>query len=173
MENLMIDSVYVLNKLGFQPGMSVSRAINKLGLDFNECTDPLIAANKVITSFGGQPSSMPIQADIIAKAMVEQAILTGSEYDPEQAFKIALEKFAKIERTMPYVFAGSTEDKSPTTRTEVKESRGGDKKVRALEIFNREKGKSSGEIAQAIAAELDITYANAYYYVSRVFAKYK
>lgn len=169
----MIDSVYALNKLGLKPGMSITRAITKLGLDFNECTDPLIAANKVITSFGGQPSSMPIQADIIAKALVEQAILTGSDYDPEKAFKIALDKFAKVERTMPYVFAGSTEDKSPKTRAEVKEPRGGDKKAKALEIFNREKGKTSGEIAQMIATEIDMTYANAYYYVSRVFAKYK
>lgn len=169
----MIDSVYALNKLGFKPGMSVTRAINKLGMDFGECTDPLVAANKVISSFGGTPVSQPIQADIIAKALVEQAIVTGTEYDPERATKIALEKYAKIERTMPFVFAGSSESKTPENLTAVKESRGGDKKQKALEIFNREKGKTSGEIAQAIAAELDITYANAYYYVSRVFAKYK
>lgn len=170
---VIIDSVNALYTLGFKPGMSVTRAITKLGLDFSEHSDPLTAANKIITKFGGLPASKPIQADIIAKALVEQAIVTGGNYNPEEAYKIAMEKFNKIERTMPYIFAGSTEDMSPSPRTVAKESRSNDKKTMALEIYNRENGKSSGEIAQSIATELDITYANAYYYVSRVFAKYK
>ena len=49
--------------------------------------------------------------------------------------------------------------------------RGGDKKVRARVVFDREQGKSSGQIAKVISTELGISYANAYYYVSRVFNK--
>lgn len=173
----MIDAVYALNKLGLKPGMSVSRAISKIGLDLNDCTDPLIAANKIISSFGGSPVSMPIQADIIAKALIEQAIIFGEEFDCEKAYAVAITKFQKIENTMPYVFAGSTEDMAPAKRPVAKEPRGGDKKARALEIYNKERGgptpRPNGEIATMIAKELDITYANAYYYVSRVFAKYK
>jgi hypothetical protein len=44
-----------------------------------------------------------------------------------------------------------------------------DKKAAARAIFDRMQGSTSGEIAKVIQTELKITYANAYYYVSRVF----
>lgn len=165
----MFDPVYALEKLGLQPSMSVSRAISKIGLDISESNDPLRAANKIITALNGLPVANPIHADIIAKALIEQAVIFGDSYSAEKAMAVANEKYDKIKRTMPYVFAGSSEDPTPKRNVEVKEKRGGDKKVRALEIFNREKGKPNGEIAKMIAAELEITYANAYYYVTRVF----
>lgn len=163
----MLDPVYTLNKLGLKPGMSVTRAITLIGLDINDSSSPLHAANKIITSLGGEPQAKPIQADIIAKALIEQAVIFGESYNAEKAMTAAKTKYDKIEKTMPYVFAGSEEQVGGTT--EVKSTRGGDKKVRALEIFNREKGKSNGDIAKIIAAELEITYANAYYYITRVF----
>lgn len=168
----MLDPVYTLNKLGLAPGMSVTRAITKIGMDISESTNQLDAANKVIVALGAKPVSKPIQADIIAKALIEQAVISGEFYKPEKAILIAEEKYRKIEQTMPYAFAGSTEDQNPNRTIVAKEKRGGDKKDRALEIFNRESGKSGSEIAKIIAAELDITFANAYYYVSRVFVKY-
>lgn len=168
----MIDAVYALNKMGLEPRMSVSRAIIKVGMDIADSGDPLRASNKIIVALGAKPYSKPIQAEIIAKALIEQAVLFGENYDAEKALDIALAKYDKIERTMPYVFAGTEESKTPSN-VEPKAKRGGDKKDRALEIYNREAGKSGTEIAKIIAAEIDITYANAYYYVSRVFAKFK
>lgn len=165
----MFDPVYVLDKLGLKPGMSVTRAISKIGLDISESADPLRAANKIIVALNGNQAANPIHADIVAKALIEQAVIFGESYNADKAMNIANEKYDKIKRTMPYVFAGSSEDLAPKRQVEVKQKRGGDKKARALEIFNREKGKENGEIAKVIAAELEITYANAYYYVTRVF----
>ena len=169
----MLDTVYTLNKMGLKPGMSVNRAINKVGLDISESRDPLSTANRIIVSLGGQPVGKTIRADVIAKALIEQAVLCGSNYKAENALIIAEAKFSKIEATMPYVFAGSDDSRVVNAKVEVKEKRGGDKKERALEIYNREKGKNGTEIAKMIAEEIDITFANAYYYVSRVFGKYK
>ena len=168
----MIDVKAVLNKLGLQPNMSVTRAISKIGLDLIESPNQLEAANRIIVALGGTPVSKPVQADIIAKALVEQAVVNSEYYLPDDAMVIALGKYNKIEKTMPYVFAGTTEDMQPSRNKEVKERRGNGNKELALVIFNREKGKSGTEVAKMIADELGITFANAYYYVGRVFNKY-
>ena len=168
----MIDAVSALRKIGLQPGMSVTRAISKIGLDIGESSNQLEAANRIIVMFGGIPMPKPIHADIIAKALIEQAVVLGANYKADEAMVIANDKFSKVERTMPYVFAGSAEETQSTRPSSAKEKKSGGTKDQALAIFNREKGKTNNEIAKIIAAELDITFANAYYYVGRVFAKY-
>lgn len=45
------------------------------------------------------------------------------------------------------------------------------KKSAALKLFEENSDKGNGEIARLIAKELEITYANAYYYVTRVFKR--
>ena len=161
----MIDSEYVLSKLGLRSGMSVTRAITAIGIRISDSSDQLKAANKIIISLGAKPVSNVALADVLAKGMVEQAVLRGAEYVPEEAFKIATAKYDRLMAMMPYVF--STDDK--TTGGQVN-----DKKVMALEIFNRESGKglTNTAIAEIIATELEISLANAQYYVTRVFAKY-
>jgi len=52
-----------------------------------------------------------------------------------------------------------------------KEPKVNDKKVAALRLFEAHPDKNNGAIARMIAAELEITYANAYYYVTRVFKR--
>lgn len=47
----------------------------------------------------------------------------------------------------------------------------GDKKVRALEICDKNNSLANGPLAQIVQKELSITYANAYYYVSRVWKR--
>lgn len=177
----MIDAVYVLEKMGLKPGMSVSRAIHSVGLKIDDSSDPLRAANKIIISLGAQPVSNSIMANILAKALVEQAVLSGASYDTEKSIAIASEKYLKIERTMPYIFAGSGEGSTPILNTPVaagssKKSAGksNDKKALALDIYNRESGKglTGTAIAKIIAEELEITVANAQYYVTRVFNKF-
>jgi hypothetical protein len=169
----MIDATAALKKVGLAPGMSVTRAISKIGLDITESSNQLEAANRIIAMFGGTPVSKPVQADIIAKSLVEYAVVNSEYYQPDEAMVIALAKYHKIEKTMPYVFAGSTESQTPPRNGVVKEKKTNDVKTLALEIYNREKGKSGTDIAKIISTELDITFANAYYYVGRVFAKYK
>lgn len=46
-----------------------------------------------------------------------------------------------------------------------------DKREAARRVFIANNTKSSTEIAKIIAQELEITYSNAYYYVTRVFRK--
>lgn len=52
-----------------------------------------------------------------------------------------------------------------------KEPKVNDKRVAALAIFEANKEKTNGAIAQIISTELEITYANAYYYVTRAFKR--
>lgn len=52
-----------------------------------------------------------------------------------------------------------------------KQPKTNDKKVAALRIFDANGDKNNGAIATIIAKELEITYANAYYYVTRVFKR--
>lgn len=54
---------------------------------------------------------------------------------------------------------------------EPKQPKSNTKKLAAMQIFEANKDKGNGEIAKLIAAELEITYANAYYYVTRVFVR--
>lgn len=52
-----------------------------------------------------------------------------------------------------------------------KEPKTNAKKEAALKLFEQNKDKGNGEIAKMISTELEITYANAYYYVTRVFKR--
>jgi hypothetical protein len=170
----MFDPLYALSKLGLRPGMSVSRAITSVGLDIDEASDPLLAANKVIVLLGAKPVSNTIMANIYAKALVEQAVVWGDAYVPENAYAIAHEKYKKIQITMPEIFVNSDENGNYTNRSNKASKPVNDKKTQALEIYNRETNNklTNTAIAKIIAEELDITLANAQYYVTRVFAKY-
>lgn len=161
----MIDSEYVLSKLGLRSGMSVTRAITAIGIRISDSSDQLKTANKIIISLGAKPVSNVALADVLAKGLVEQAVVCGADYVAEDAIKIATAKYDRLMATMPYVF--STDDKSTGGPVN-------DKKVQALEIFNRESGKglTNSAIAEIIATELEISVSNAQYYVTRVFAKY-
>lgn len=61
----------------------------------------------------------------------------------------------------------STTKINPTKISSTKEG----KKVAALKLFEANADKGNGEIARLISKELEITYANAYYYVTRVFKR--
>lgn len=160
---------YAYTRLDIKQGMSVTRALTATGLFFGTFSNPAVGPNKVIVWLGGDPVKNPVEADIIAKALVEQAVILGPEqYKAEPAMQIAQQKLAKIRLTMPYAFAGADAVVEPKPASK-RSARGGDKKETARVIFEREKGKTNGEIAKTISQELHITYANAYYYVSRVF----
>lgn len=161
----------LFKKYNLEQGMSVTRAISAVGQEFATHSDPAAGPNKLIALFGGKPVKNSVEADIIAKALVEQAVVLGDDFDTAAAFEVAAGKVAKIRTSMPYAFAGTDQAVAPVKAAKRAGSRGGDKKVRARTIFDREQGKSAGAVAKIIATELDITYANAYYYVSRVFNK--
>ncbi len=61
--------------------------------------------------------------------------------------------------------------KAKTKTITEKQPKVNDKKVAAQRIFDANIDKSNGFIARLIEKELEITYANAYYYVTRVFKR--
>jgi hypothetical protein len=170
----VINAKQVLKTYGIKEG-SVVRAIQQVGEDIGLSSDPLSYANSIISDLGGTDQYDLASARIIAKALVEQA-MTQEEYDRPEAVVIADTKLDKIRKTMPYVFAESEAaadqiSSTTTSRVKIKSVKTNDKKPKAKAIFDANKDKTNGEIAQMIAAELEITYANAYYYVSRVFKR--
>jgi len=71
------------------------------------------------------------------------------------------------------VFESMITPKSKTKTKSItdKQPKVNDKKVAAQRIFDANVDKSNGFIARLIEKELEITYANAYYYVTRVFKR--
>jgi hypothetical protein len=100
----------------------------------------VIPGTNVVASPGVLSAFDQYKADKEARALAKQA---------EASAEVVVEKAKKVAK-----------DKTPRTN---------DKKDAARKIFDANQGKGKGEIARLIAAELEITYANAYYYVTRVF----
>lgn len=67
--------------------------------------------------------------------------------------------------------ARATAKTATSTSKQPKEAKVNDKRVAALRLFEANKDKNNGQIAKMIASELEITYANAYYYVTRCFKR--
>lgn len=170
----MIDAQYVLSKLRIRPTDSVNAAVRQVRDVLEESSDKLMAANKIIVSLGSRPVTNIVMSDILAKALVEQALIQGEKFNPEKAAAAAMDKYNWIAQKHPYIFAGTEQSSSSSEFSGlvggIKSSkRGTDKKTQAHAIYMREKEKKTAEIAKIISEEMDITYANAYYYVSRVF----
>lgn len=166
----VIDAKEVLQKYGIKEG-SVVKAIQQVGEDIGLSSDPLAYANCIISDLGGDDQYDLASARILAKALVEQAIIQPS-YNPESASKTADGKLSKIKVEMPYVFNSEDSVAPSSFKPKIsKSSKSNDKKPKAKAIFDANKDKTNGEIAQMIASDLKITYANAYYYVSRVFKR--
>lgn len=164
-------------------------AIQHVSKMLKNSRDPLSTANRIITAFGCTAVSDPTQAALIAKGLAEQLALKGLAYDPIAAMQNVAARVIKIEKTMPWVFTGVTATPTlalPTGSTINKTKaagpkRGGNKKEIALAIYNEEIAKTprptDSEIARKIEEETkdrgddSMSFANAFYYVTRVFQK--
>ncbi len=162
-----VDAKQVLNDYGIKTS-SVGGAIKQIGDVIDESRDPLSLSNSIISQLGGIDQYDIVSAKILAKALIEQAMIQ-EPYDAAQATSVAEGKLEKIRKDMPYVFV-KPEEQSVSEPTP-KQVAVGDKKTKAQAIFNANKSLTNGEIAKLIQDELKITYANAYYYVSRVFKR--
>ena len=155
----------VFKKYGIDPRGSVNRAVYNVNLALSESHDPFLMSNQIISALGCGTVKDSIDAPIIAKCLIEQAILNYDDYKPDFAFSKANEKLAKMKVNHPYCFIM----KEKIVEASTAPKRGGDKKAKALEIFEANRDKKPSDIAKLIQVELGITFANAYYYVSRVF----
>jgi hypothetical protein len=165
----MVDVQSVFKKYNINPNGSIHRSIEGIGTDISESSDPLVKSNQIICKLGGTAIGNSTEASITAKCMVEQAILftlQGRTFDPKQAMEHAAIKIADMKVKYPYFFVMEESSMDAV----MKSKRGSDdKKARALEIFEANRGKKASDVAKLIQVELGITFANAYYYVSRVF----
>lgn len=158
--------VQYVTKKGIPLDQTVHHAIWKVGDVIENSGHPLKEANEFIAKLGGKPESNLVVARLMAKALVEQVYLSRCA-DVEQVDVVAAQaKIGKILNNNPYIRTESVVEDKPKTRAS---KSGNDKKTSARVIFDRMRGQAAGTIAKAVALELNITYANAYYYVTRVF----
>ena len=172
-----MNATKILEKLQIPTNLTVHHAIAKAG-EMIDCTvHPLSKANQVIREFGGEESDNIVRARLMAKALVEQAFYARDKFDAINVLN-AVRKVDQVSTKMPFIYDTSeivdqsSKPKTITTKSNVVRASksNNDKKANALEIFKTlEPTMSSAEKAKVIAAKLEITFANAYYYVSRVF----
>lgn len=163
-----VDAKQVLIDYGIKTS-SVGGAIKQIGDTIDDSRDPLALSNSIINQLGGIDQYDLVSAKILAKALIEQAMVQDP-YNTEEATKAADGKLEKIRKDMPYVFI-KAEEEADTQPIKQQSSSSNDKKAKAEVIFKANKQLSNGDIAKLIQKELNITYANAYYYVSRVFKR--
>ena len=150
----------LLRKNDIPYNQTVHHAIARTGDVIDNAGHPLEKANFLIKQLGGQEVDNIVIAKLMAKSLIEQVYINKDDYDSQLAIPVAKAKVDKSIKGSPYIMQTS----EPVSTAPVS-----DKKAAARAIFDRMQGSTSGQIAKAIQNELKITYANAYYYVSRVF----
>lgn len=173
----MVNVAAALKEIDVDPRRGVVRAVQTVGENIAESTDPLGYANAVIQSLGGQEQLDFPTARIMAKSLVEQAV-SGDKFDPKTALKAAEQKVAKLRTEQAWSFTGTAAPTADGETPVVQKGRksavlsdGKSKKAAALKLCADNASLDNGALASLIAKELAITYANAYYYVSRVWKR--
>jgi hypothetical protein len=171
--NVRVNVQQVLKQINIDPRAGKLRAIQDVGERIMADSNPLGFANSVIQKLGGVSQEDFPTARIVCKALVEQAC-SGDKYDSKAAMQYAIEKVQKLRKDLPFVFAekGDSDTGSLSAPAKPKKTRdGGDKKLQALEICERNSSLSNGQLAKLIEKEMKISYANAHYYAARVFKR--
>jgi len=173
-----------LKEIDVDPRKGVIRAIQMVGQNIRESSDPMGYANAVITSLGGVDQYDFPTARIMAKALVEKAV-SGDKYIPEEAVKYAEDKIEALRSDVKTAFLFAEDKKDVFVDPETGEQKpakqkgrksqvmsdGKSKKEAALAICKQNSSLENAALAGMIQKELKITYANAYYYSSRVFKR--
>lgn len=172
-----MNATQILDQYSIPTNLTVHHAIARAGDVIDNTNYPIMMANKIIKSLGGTQSENLVEARLLAKALVEQAFYAKDKFDTLNVMK-AIEKVKQVSTKMPFIYQTSdavdqqSKPKTITTKDNVirASKSNNDKKAKALEIFQTlDQSTSTSEKAKIIAKQLEITYANAYYYVSRVF----
>lgn len=159
----------ILEKYGIDSKTGVNEAIYIIGLRVGDARNRLQEANKILASFGAPKIQKEDRvAELLAKGLIEQAVLHRNNFNFDEAWKIANQKYENIRITFPYGLI-STEERQTAKGKVVRKSN--DKKTRALEICEQNKTLSNAELAKLIQKDLKISFSNAYYYSSRVFKR--
>lgn len=161
------------------PTSSVVKAIQAFG-DAARQKSRKTYCNQFIKELGGKLYDDATDAEIIAKALIERVLMDQDEFNVESAIKSAEMRRTQLKERMPELWAmpeieevvdGKTIKRSAVTGKRVKEKRDPEKKARALKIYQENKHRPEKDIISIMAKELQITNANASYYVTRAFKK--
>lgn len=130
-------------------------------------------ANTVIERLGGVSEVVPDVARVVAKYMVGQ-FMQKHPIDQDLARK----KTESLLGPNAYLWREELIEQSTrpvlqtyTPKTTRRKGKNNTKAAAALEICKENSTLSNAELAKMIAKQLKITYANAYYYASRVFKR--
>lgn len=171
-----IDALAVLESLDIAADMSVHRGIQRVSEILDNSPSRLNAANRIIMKLGCSPQKDEKHAELIAKALVEQAWKMGMMYNPQTAIEIAQKKYERILKNMPYCFINIATEPVPVEDDRIVQVRAkkpasaesNDKEVSIRKMYNELKGQmNNNQIAKRIATELDLTVANVSYYINR------
>jgi len=165
-----------LEKYGITKGMDCVEGVQKLG-EYLENPESFAAqhdrANAVIKSLGGEAEKDPDAARIIAKYMVAQVV---NKQKPDQALarhrcQSLIAAAPEVERVRIVQQTVKPLVSTYKPKTDIRKGKNNTKKDRALEICEANATLSNNDLAKLIQKELKITFANAYYYSSRVFKR--
>lgn len=177
----MVNVNSIFNKYNITPTESKFRIVNEISDNITSSKDQIQTSNRIIKDFGLKPLTNLIDSRIVALALIEHALDNQTNFDVESAEKAAMTKLKCIVGEMPFLYNVKENVvmeavqmngevvgyKRPRKENVDKQM----KKQKALDIYNANKEKKPTDIAKLIQVELGITFANAYYYVSRVFNK--
>jgi hypothetical protein len=175
---MQVDIHKFLKEYKIDPRGSVHTAIATISDRIQNSSDALDAANVISFKLGASPAANLVDARLIALSLVEVAFrcsVDGTVYDVEEALTTARAKAERIGREMPWLYSVLKKnivinDDGTETIVEPRAKRGNsDKKQLAAKLYEANKSKPIGEIVTTLQKEMAITYANAYYYVTRVF----
>jgi hypothetical protein len=129
--------------------------------------------NKFLKEFGCSSYENRVDAEIAAKAVIERVLMQQDEFNTADAMDHARSRIAQLRERMPELWASSEIEEivdGKVKRTTVKKGRKSDVKEKAREIYEANKQRDKKDIILLMSKELNITKANASYYVSRVFS---
>lgn len=141
-------------------------------------TNPISAAKAIITNLGviEYTTSDPTEARMTAQRLVDEALILGDKFDPDQALRKAAEKIAQQRIESPWYFTKAATS-SVVTTTETKEGiqvemktdgtfKKGGKQILAKALYEKHKALSNKEIIAVFMKELDMSKpgATTYFY---------
>jgi hypothetical protein len=171
----------VLEKYKVQTS-SVVKAVQDFGETARARSDQLQYCNKFIKELGSDVSYKDkVDAEVICKALIERILMDQDDFNVVEGIKYAEKRKDLIKGRVPELWAapeieievgGKMMKKTANGRMVRKvASRDPDKKDAARKVYEANINRPKKDIIAIMAKELNITYANADYYVSRVFKK--
>lgn len=173
-----MDMSSVLKEMGVNTN-SPNVAIVAVAEHFENSRCATTAANELIQKLGGARQETPIEADIIAKALAEQVVVQREQFNPEEAMAIAMEKLLNIKERMPYLFKHQEQESegfpavNDTSKPGLVKRNKAAKTARtdSIDVMVKEitdtGERDRGVIVTKIAAQVNMEYANVYYYVKK------